>query len=67
MAKTLVRTPKKAKRYTLGRAAFAKISAVEGITLAPEMAEDFRAFDRESLSAEARRRVLVRKYGKVLA
>ena len=50
--------------FTLGREAFAKISAVEGIALTPGMKEDFRAFEREGLSAEERRAALVRKYGR---
>jgi hypothetical protein len=59
--------PKSKKSYTLGRAAFARISAIEGMTLDSEMAEDFREFDRKSLPAAARRRALAKKYGKVRA
>ena len=54
----------KAKGFSLGRAAFAKISAVEGVALTREMERDFRAFDAEDLSAEERRRAIIGKYGK---
>jgi hypothetical protein len=63
------RVPKSHKRaakgYTIGRAGFAKISAVEGIRTTAAMDEDFREFDRKGLSAEDRRRVISSKYGKV--
>jgi len=50
-------------RFKLGRRAFARISAVEGIELTPEMDEEFREFDRQKLSASARRRAILGKYG----
>jgi len=50
--------------FTIGRAGFAKISAVEGIQLTPEMDADFREFERQALSPEQRRRVIAEKYGK---
>lgn len=53
-----------AKGHTIGRAAFAKISAVEGIRLTPAMAADFREFERKGLSAEERRKAIIGKYGK---
>jgi hypothetical protein len=43
------------KGYVLGRASFARISAVEGIRLSPAMEADFREFDRKGLSAPQRR------------
>jgi len=49
---------------TIGRAGFAKISAVEGIHLTPGMEADFREFDRKALSPEQRRQVIAEKYGK---
>jgi hypothetical protein len=55
---------KPAKGYTIGRAGFAKISAVEGIKLTPAMEADFREFDRKGLSPEKRRKAIVRKYVK---
>ncbi len=68
MKKTLVRPRSSpAKSYTLGRSKFAKISAVEGITLTPEMIEQFQTFDKQELPAKTRRRVLARKYAKALA
>ncbi len=53
-----------ARRYTIGRAAFAKISAIEGIGLTAAMDKDFRDFERKGLSAEERRRAIGEKYGK---
>jgi hypothetical protein len=50
--------------FILGRKAFAKISAVEGISLTEEMQRDFARFDREKLSAAERRRALARKYAR---
>jgi len=52
-------------RYTVGRRSFAKISAVEGIRITSEMAEDLHEFDRKGLSGDDRRRAISRKYGKV--
>lgn len=52
-----------AKGYVLGRERFAKISAVEGISLTPAMEADFREFERKGLSAEDRRRIIGKKYG----
>lgn len=63
--KTVSYTPRKprARAYTLGRGAFARISAVEGLRLTAAMEADFREFDRKGLSARERRAVLARKYG----
>ena len=65
----MVKTTKTSKRQststvTIGRRGFAKINAIEGITLNPEAEEDFREFDRLGLSPAARRRALLRKYGR---
>ena len=49
---------------TLGRARFAKISAVEGIVLTPKMKERIADFERRGLSAEERRQSIVRAYRK---
>lgn len=63
------RAPKPQKRpskgYTIGRSGFAKISAVEGIRTTATMDADFREFERQGLSADERRKVIGRKYGKV--
>lgn len=61
--------PKSSKRtatkaYVIGRSGFAKISAVEGIRLTETMDADFREFERQGLSADGRRKVISRKYGK---
>ena len=48
--------------YTIGRDAFAKISAVEGIYLTKEMRNDFRAFEQVGLSHTARRETILKKY-----
>ena len=50
--------------FTIGLADFEKISAVEGLHLSTEMKKLFREFDRENLSAEERRQLIVAKYGK---
>jgi hypothetical protein len=64
MTKT-VAPPGKAspKGFKVGRRAFEKISAVEGIHLSAEMVRDFGEFDRKGLSADARRKAIARKYG----
>jgi hypothetical protein len=48
--------------FTLGRAGFAQISAVEGIALTAEMRETMRRFDREGLSASERRRAIISRF-----
>ncbi|MFO1083095.1 MAG: hypothetical protein U1E21_00890 [Reyranellaceae bacterium] len=48
----------------IGRSAFAKISAIEGISTTAAMEADFREFERKGLSAEERRAAIRRKYGK---
>jgi len=63
LTKTLDKRP--TKPYTIGQRGFAKISAVEGIHLSPEMVRDLREFDRKGLSAEERQSYISRKYGKV--
>ncbi|MFL5140067.1 MAG: hypothetical protein ACJ8C9_15585 [Microvirga sp.] len=50
--------------FTIGREGFAKISAVEGVRLSADMKQAFREFDGKGLSAEERRREIVRRYGK---
>jgi hypothetical protein len=53
------------KGYVIGRSGFAKISAVEGIRTTAAMDAYFREFERQGLSADQRRKVISRKYGKV--
>lgn len=66
MAQTLAPPGKTAaKGFKVGHRAFAKISAVEGTHLSPEMAKDFGEFDRKGLSANQRRKAIARKYGAV--
>lgn len=55
------------RKFTLGRQAFAKISAVEGIELTSDMVADFKSFDEMKLTPAERRTVLARKYGKASA
>ena len=50
--------------FTIGHAAFAKISAVEGLYFTAEMKKDLQELDRKGLSPEARRRFLIARYGK---
>jgi hypothetical protein len=53
-----------ARAFTLARAQFAKISAVEGIKLSQQMVREFEAFDQDGLSAEERRRAIISGYSK---
>lgn len=48
----------------IGRDRFGKISAVEGIELTNDMKKRAADFDRRGLSAEQRRREIVRAYRK---
>ena len=48
--------------YIIGRDAFAKISAVEGIHLTKEMQNDFSVFEKKNLSPEDRRTAISKKY-----
>ena len=50
--------------YIIGRDTFARISEAEGIRTSREQDEEFQRFDREGLSAEARRHAIVRKYSR---
>lgn len=49
--------------FTIGRDAFAKISAIEGREISREMRQDLSEFDRKGLSSRERGRRIVRKYG----
>lgn len=50
--------------FILGRKGFAKISAVEGISLSADMEERFREFDRQGLSPGERRSAITRAFAK---
>ena len=59
------KSPKRSKGYIIGRSGFAKIGVIEGIRTTATMEADFRDFERQGLSADQRRKVINRKYGKV--
>jgi hypothetical protein len=48
--------------YTVGREPFLKISLVEGITLTPEAKRRSDEFESKGLSAEERRRAIIRAH-----
>jgi hypothetical protein len=50
--------------FVVGRAKFAKISAVEGIKLTPSMNKRAAEFDRAGLSPEERRLAIIRAHAK---
>ena len=56
--------PPGGRGFTIGRDAFARISAVEGLRLSDDMKRDLRELQRKGLSGEARRRAIISKYGK---
>jgi hypothetical protein len=62
-SKGAYKTKAAAKRFTLGREAFAQISAIEGLHLTLEMKRDFQRFDEERLPNRNRRGAIVAKYG----
>lgn len=49
-------------KFVLGQDRFAKISAVEGIKLTPEMKKRAKEFDRLGLSPAERRREILKVY-----
>ncbi len=55
---------RRVESYTIGHEAFSAISAVEGLYISSEMKKSSRQLARKSLTAEARRRWIVDKYGK---
>jgi hypothetical protein len=60
-----IRNPRaRRKGFTLGRADFEKISAVEGIRYPAEMKRTFRQLDKQGASPAQRRQVIARKYGR---
>jgi hypothetical protein len=50
--------------FKLGRAQFAKISAVEGMRLSQQMIREFEEFDQNGVSADERRRAIISGYAK---
>ena len=61
--KKMSQTQKEGGRsYIIGRDAFAKISAVEGIALTEELRKDFKSFEQKSLSHKDRRLAIAKKY-----
>jgi hypothetical protein len=65
MARSLRRNA--TRDYTIGRRAFAKISAVEGIHMTDAMEADFREFDRKNLSPASRRRAITKKFAPAIS
>lgn len=53
------------RSFTLGRAAMAKLNAVEGVSLTPSGESAFKAFDREGLTPPQRRAALRQKIAKL--
>jgi hypothetical protein len=51
-------------QFIIGQEQFAKISAVEGIVMTRQMRSRLAEFDRQGLSAEERRRAIIRAYRK---
>ncbi len=64
MTKVLQSQKVNSRGYIIGRDAFAKISAVEGIHLTKEMRKDFNSFEQKNLSPEDRREAISRKYAR---
>jgi hypothetical protein len=70
MPKKRSKPPKKARRkrksdIVIGARRFAKISAVEGIVLTHEMRTRAAEFNRKGISADERRRAIMKVYRKV--
>jgi len=58
----VVPRPSKGGRFVLGRTAFGKVSAVEGIVVSDDLAQDLRKL--ASTTPAKRRAALSQKYGK---
>ncbi|WP_341988012.1 hypothetical protein [Azorhizobium sp. AG788] len=54
--------PRTPAPFVLGRARFEQISAVEGISTAPETARMFADFDRTGADAQQRRALVLAKF-----
>jgi hypothetical protein len=57
------RPKSKVKGLTIGLTGFAKISAIEGLRLTPDMRTTFRTLKRTGASPQQRRAAILRKYG----
>jgi hypothetical protein len=57
-----MKKPPQKSGFVLGRKAFAKISAVEGLQLSEEAKKMFEEFDRLGLSAEERRQRVIDRH-----
>ena len=57
-----MKSPSRSGSYTIGRRDFARISEVEGIRPGAELEQAFREFDRQGLSHEERRRILLQRF-----
>jgi len=55
-------SPKASAAFVLGRRAFAKVSAVEGITASPDLEAELLVL--EDAEQDARRDILAEKYGR---
>jgi hypothetical protein len=64
MSKKPVVRRSSATGLVIGRTAAAKINAVEGIRLTPDMRRMFKEFDEQGLTAPQRRRLLAQRFGK---
>jgi len=62
MASTSRTARNKSRPLTLGLAAFAKISAIEGVRLSPESRKMFAEFERKGLSDQQRREAIMTKH-----
>jgi hypothetical protein len=56
--------PHRSEPFTLGRASFEKISAVEGISYSADMIKTFRQLDKKGASPVERRQAIATKYGR---
>jgi hypothetical protein len=55
---------RRSESFTLGRAGFEKISAVEGISYSADMIKTFRRLDKKGASPAERRKAIAAKYGR---
>jgi hypothetical protein len=60
---TRKKSTRQAKAFTLGRASFERISAVEGIRYSADLKKTFRQLDRKGVSPAERRNAIASKYG----
>ncbi|MGQ2933735.1 hypothetical protein [Sphingopyxis sp.] len=58
------RAPPSTKSFTIGRARFKQISAVEGLSLTYDAGREFDEDEAHGLTPEERRRRILEKYGR---